>query len=454
MNPFRRRRGGRTRSVGADDGRGLDAFNVGSADESDTPDAPMHIVADIERAIRRDSQPGGPERSAAGLLHAAAKPSAKTTKGPEALPPASGWNTDIIAALRPRRAIPRAVEGDESAATIGRRELRSLIDFHVVRSRMAGEERDRRAFIRADADLLAIAAIFGRQHKPLLIAVEIALRPSIVAAALKQHHFFGGKVLALFGGVEFRPVFVELVAAVLGHEKTARGVEREAFAIAYPCREALRRREFLVRLVGVIAPGSAARLELRARLSSRRLQHAIFFLAGVGRGAEIDEKAAFGVDREGMHRMVARCRQAGHDRFGPGFRRDLAVFKRVADDAVVALREDRALVETDAGAAMASGGCRLAEAFDDVGVAVAFRILQRDQKPARRRRIVLVIDAAPGVCDIDDAVGRRDELAGVADVIGEDRRAEAARQDDPRRFAAALLTAFAAAASCADAPAG
>ena len=38
--------------------------------------------------------------------------------------------------------------------------------------------------------------------------------------------------------------------------------------------------------------------------------------------------------------------------------------------------------------------CRLAEAFDDVGVAVAFRILQRDQKPARRRRIVLVINAA------------------------------------------------------------
>ena len=139
------------------------------------------------------------------------------------------------------------------------------------------------------------------------------------------------------------------------------------------------------------------------------------------------------------------------DRFGPGFRRDLAVFKRVADDAVVALREDRALVETDAGAAMASRGYRLAEAFDDVGVAVAFRVLQRDQKPARRRRIVLVINAAPGV-DIDDAVGRRDELAGVADVIGEDRRAEAPRQDDARRFAAAVDRLCCSAGVCADAP--
>ena len=123
MNPFRRRRGGRrARSVGADDGRGLDAFNVGSADESDAPDAPVHVVGDIKRAIRPDGEPRGPERGPAGLLHSAGEAVGEDHVGARGLAVGERLEHDIIAALGAGRAVPRAVEGDEGAAAIGRRE--------------------------------------------------------------------------------------------------------------------------------------------------------------------------------------------------------------------------------------------------------------------------------------------------------------------------------------------
>ena len=102
-------------------------------------------------------------------------------------------------------------------------------------------------------------------------------------------------------------------------------------------------------------------------------------------------------------------------------------FSSVAHDLVVDLGIEPILVEPDAGAAVSALGEGRAEAHIHIGVARAFGVLERDQKPAVMRRVVAVIDAAPSV-DIDGAVGRHRELARVTDLVGKDGRAESARQ--------------------------
>src|SRR5450631_1276254 len=109
------------------------------------------------------------------------------------------------------------------------------------------------------------------------------------------------------------------------------------------------------------------------------MRHPVFRLAGVCRGAEIDEEAALRVDRKGVHRMIAGERQAGDDGFRLAFGCDLAITQSVADDAIVDLGEEAAFVQSDAGAAMASGRKGLTEADFYVGTAVAFGVLERDE---------------------------------------------------------------------------
>src|SRR5690242_905627 len=98
---------------------------------------------------------------------------------------------------------------------------------------MPGEERDRRRLVGADADLLAaVAAVFGSEHELVLILVEVALRPAVIAALLDGDDLLGRQIRALLHRVELRPVLRELIAAVLGRVKLAGGIEREAFAVA------------------------------------------------------------------------------------------------------------------------------------------------------------------------------------------------------------------------------
>ena len=98
---------------------------------------------------------------------------------------------------------------------------------------MGGERRDRRLRLVALADrLAAVAAVLGRQHELLLLAVVVALRPAVPGALLEIEHLLGREVKTLLGGVELRPVLVQLVAAVLRHVQTTGGVEVEALAVA------------------------------------------------------------------------------------------------------------------------------------------------------------------------------------------------------------------------------
>ena len=109
---------------------------------------------------------------------------------------------------------------------------------------------------------------------------------------------------------------------------------------------------------------------------------------------------------EGMHRMIAGQRHAGHDDLRLAGRHDAVCGRSgVADDLVVHFGVDVVLVESRC---RCRPRCPRREAgpkrIDLVGLAVALGVLQRDQEAAGGRRVVAVVAAAPGV-DVDDPAG-------------------------------------------------
>src|SRR5439155_14122445 len=96
--------------------------------------------------------------------------------------------------------------------------------------------------------------------------------------------------------IQIGPIFMQLIAAVLGHEKPPVRVKVEALAVAQAGRKTLLGRKPLVRLVSVVAPNSGSRLELDAGIMPRRERHTVLYLAGVGRRSKIDKKVTRGID--------------------------------------------------------------------------------------------------------------------------------------------------------------
>src|SRR5436305_1720964 len=80
--------------------------------------------------------------------------------------------------------------------------------------------------------------------------------------------------------------------------------ERDSHRGANARGVAPRGRESLPGLVRIVAPNAAARLQLRARVASGRLECAILQLTRVGCRSEIHEKLPGAVDRERMHWMI------------------------------------------------------------------------------------------------------------------------------------------------------
>ena len=280
--------------------------------------------------------------------------------------------------------------------------------------------------------LAAVAAVLGREHELVLVIVEVAERPAVVAALLEQHELLGGQRRLLLGLVEAGEVLVQLVPPVLGGvDQVPARVRGDALAVTDAGRVAILRREGLVELVRVVAPDAAARLQLGARLDAGRLGDAVLLLAGVGGGGDVDVQHPVGVDREGVHRVITTERQARDHDLGRGGRDDGVRREGVLHDPVLRLDVQRVLVEHDPGATRAAVGRTRAEALDDVRLAAAGRVAERDEEAARVRGTVAVVAAAPGV-EVDDAVRGDGDMARVPEIVGEHRRAEAGRELEPR----------------------
>ena len=142
-------------------------------------------------------------------------------------------------------------------------------------------------------------------------------------------------------------------------------------------------------------------------------------LAGIRRRAEIHVHRSLGADEERMHGMVAGQRQSRNDGFARTTRHDRAGGQRVARDAVIDLRVDRAFVHADACPARAAALHGFAKALGHIGFSRTVFILQGDEETSRVRSVVAVVPARPGI-DVDHSARRHNHVAGVADIVGED----------------------------------
>jgi hypothetical protein len=321
------------------------------------------------------------------------------------------------------------MERDQGAAAIGRRETRPVIDSQIVGGPVPREGGDRRPPLRANANRLAIAAIFRREHQLVLLLVKVALGPAIVGAGEEPDQLLGRQFRALLGIVEARPILKELIATMLGREQSAGVVEGEALAISQAAHETLLGRKDLSRLVGVIEPRAGARLLLGAWVVAGRVGNAIFELTGIGRRAEIDKQPPFRVDHERVHGMVAGQRQAGQHHGGWPDRQRCPRSERIAQDAAVFFGKKRVVVKRNAAAAGPTLLHPNAKALNEIGASFARGVLQSDEKTARRRRRVGKVAAAPGV-GVERAVRGCDKMADMAEIVGKYRGAKSRRKGE------------------------
>jgi hypothetical protein len=80
----------------------------------------------------------------------------------------------------------------------------------------------------------AVATVFRGKDKLVLGEIKITIRPAVIDAALELDQLLRRLPGALLGRIEARPVFPQLVAAVLGGKYSARGVECDPFPLRSP----------------------------------------------------------------------------------------------------------------------------------------------------------------------------------------------------------------------------
>src|SRR5712664_2470850 len=105
---------------------------------------------------------------------------------------------------------------------------------------MVGEEYVR-ALLRSTVSngLASVAPVFRREHELPLLAVVVAIRPSVVTALLDLEQLLRGKILSLFWSVQLRPVVIQLVAPVLRGIKLSARIERDSPGVTDAGRVAL-----------------------------------------------------------------------------------------------------------------------------------------------------------------------------------------------------------------------
>src|SRR5262249_2249247 len=113
---------------------------------------------------------------------------------------------------------------------------------------------------------------------------------------------------------------------------------------------------------------------------------AILLLAGIGCRSDVKEKLALARDRERMHRVIARDRHPGDDGFSLPFRGSLTWHEFITHDLFFDPGKDIAVIDPEAGPAVAAARNGFTESLDRVGATIAIAVFQGDQKAARGNR--------------------------------------------------------------------
>ena len=211
------------------------------------------------------------------------------------------------------------------------------------------------------------------------------------------------------------------------HEQPPGAIQRDALAVPDPGRVAFGRRKGLPQRVGVVFPQPRAGLRFLAGVRPRHARDPISRLAGIGRAAHVDEQLPLRIDHEGMHRVIAAQRQAGHHHLGLAGRHDAVLGQGISDDLVVLLGVDIPLVQADASAALGAVRSGVTEPGNLVGLAGLCGVLERDEEAVG---LGLRIRPAGPAVDIDHAIGGHRQMTDRSEVIGEHGGAESRRQGD------------------------
>src|SRR5437879_12709585 len=139
-----------------------------------------------------------------------------------------GHERDPVARLGERRAVPRAVYRGARPAAIALRKLGPRVERQAVGRPVSRERHGRLLLLGAPPDLLAVAAVFRRQHEMAELQVMIAVRPAEVVALVDLEQLLRRLLGILRVVEEFRPILSQLVAAVLRAPPLA--VRREGHA--------------------------------------------------------------------------------------------------------------------------------------------------------------------------------------------------------------------------------
>src|SRR5215475_2975090 len=117
--------------------RGADSSATAAID--DAIDPALDVVRDVEGSIRSDGQTARTMRRAFGGLHGSRESVRENLAIASGLLAVHRLEDDVVAALRIRRTVPGAVEGDEESVAIARRELLTVIVEQCVRRPVRGE---------------------------------------------------------------------------------------------------------------------------------------------------------------------------------------------------------------------------------------------------------------------------------------------------------------------------
>src|SRR5207253_4784526 len=133
----------------------------------------VHVVRDVQRAVRPDRDSRRPVRSLTRFLHRAGEAVSEDLVVAGGLAAGEGLKHHVVAALRERRPVPRSVECDERTLAIAGRELTAVIENEVVGRPVRGEDREGAALLRTRPDgLPAVAAVLRGENQLALGLVE------------------------------------------------------------------------------------------------------------------------------------------------------------------------------------------------------------------------------------------------------------------------------------------